>query len=84
MMAYSASRLDRRTLLTGLVVGPLAVGFFNDSLFAGRNLAFACALLPLLIGVPGLTLLRYTQREYSKALAGPYNGLSLTQQPGGN
>ena len=69
-------------MLTGLVVGPLAVGFFNDALFAGGNIALACALLPLIIGVPGLALLRRTQREYRKALAGPYNGAPLTRQPG--
>ncbi len=71
-------------MLTGLVVGPLGVGFFNDALFAGSNIALACALVPLIIGVPGLALLRYTQGEYRKALAGPYNGASSAQQPGSN
>ena len=69
-------------MLTGLVVGPLAVGFFNDRLFAGSNIALACALLPLIVGVPGLALLRYTQRAYSKAVAGQYNEAALTQQTG--
>ncbi len=66
-------------MLTGLVVGPLAVGFFNDALFAGDNIALACALVPLIIGVPGLALLRCTRREYRKTLAGPYNGAPSAQ-----
>lgn len=69
-------------MLTGLVVGPLAVGLLNDRLFAGSNIALACALLPLIVGVPGLALLRYAQRAYSKALAGQYNEAALSQQTG--
>ena len=69
-------------MLTGLVVGPLAVGFFNDALFGGSNIALACALLPLIVGVPGLALLRYMQRAYSKAVTGPYNAVVTTHQPG--
>ncbi len=69
-------------MLTGLVVGPLAVGFFNDALFAGSNIALACALVPLLVGLPGLVLLRHMRREYGKALSGPYNNATFTQQPG--
>jgi MFS family permease len=51
-------------MLTGLVVGPLAVGLFNDLLFAGESLNLACALVPVIVGLPGLALLRYTQRHY--------------------
>lgn len=60
-------------MLAGLVIGPLAVGLFNDVLFAGGNIALACSLVPLVTGIPGLALLGYTRREYSKAVAGPYN-----------
>lgn len=52
-------------MLVGLVVGPLAVGLLNDQLFAGQRLDLACALVPLLVGLPGLALLRYTQRHYA-------------------
>lgn len=52
-------------MLTGLVVGPLAVGVFNDQLFAGQRLDLACALVPLVVGVPGLLLLRYARRHYA-------------------
>ncbi|MEO8224057.1 MAG: MFS transporter [Gammaproteobacteria bacterium] len=51
-------------MLTGLVVGPLAVGLFNDQLFGGANLARACALVPLVVGLPGLLLLASARRHY--------------------
>jgi MFS family permease len=55
-------------MLAGLVVGPLAVGLFNDQLFAGARLAAACALVPLVVGVPGLVLLPYARRRYAAEL----------------
>jgi MFS family permease len=57
-------------MLTGLVVGPLAVGLFNDQLFAGQRLDLACALVPVLVGLPGLALLRYARRHYVAATTG--------------
>jgi MFS family permease len=54
-------------MLAGLVVGPLAVGLFNDQLFAGQRLDLACALVPAVVGIPGLFLLRYTRRQYVRA-----------------
>lgn len=52
-------------MLAGLVVGPLAVGLVNDQLFDGQRLDLACALVPLVVGVPGLLLLRYARRHYA-------------------
>ena len=57
-------------MLTGLVVGPLAVGLFNDQLFAGQRLDLACALVPVILAVPGLALLRYARRHYAAATTG--------------
>jgi MFS family permease len=54
-------------MLTGLVIGPLAVGLFNDQLFAGQRLDLACALVPVIVGVPGLALLAYTRRQFGVA-----------------
>lgn len=51
-------------MLVGLVVGPLAVGLLNDQLFSGERLYLACALVPAVVGLPGLALIRYTQRHY--------------------
>jgi MFS family permease len=51
-------------MLTGLVVGPLAVGLFNDQFFAGARLAAACALVPACVGLPGLLLLPAARRHY--------------------
>jgi len=53
-------------MLVGLVVGPLAVGLFNDQLFAGDRLDLACALVPVIVGVPGIALLGYTRRHYAR------------------
>lgn len=52
-------------MLSGLVVGPLAVGVLNDQLFTGQRLDLACALVPLIVGLPGLALIRYTRRHYA-------------------
>jgi MFS family permease len=57
-------------MLTGLVVGPLAVGVLNDGLFAGQRLDLACALVPVIVGLPGLALLGFTRRHYVAATAG--------------
>jgi MFS family permease len=57
-------------MLTGLVVGPLAVGLLNDLLFAGQRLDLACALVPVIVGLPGLGLLGFTRRHYVAAAAG--------------
>ncbi len=57
-------------MLTGLVVGPLAVGLLNDLLFAGQRLDLACALVPVIVGLPGLALLGFTRRHYVAAAAG--------------
>ena len=57
-------------MLTGLVVGPLAVGLLNDLLFAGQRLDLACALVPVVVGLPGLALLGFTRRHYVAAAAG--------------
>jgi MFS family permease len=70
-------------MLAGLVIGPLAVGLFNDALFAGSNIALACSLVPLVAGIPGLALLGYTRREYRKAVAGPYNA-GVGSRPSGS
>jgi len=52
-------------MLAGLVIGPLAVGVFNDQLFAGGRLDLACALVPVIVGAPGLLLLGYLRRHYA-------------------
>jgi MFS family permease len=56
-------------MLTGLVVGPLAVGLLNDQLFAGQRLDLACALVPVIAGLPGLALLHTTRRHYAAAVS---------------
>jgi MFS family permease len=52
-------------MLSGLVAGPLAVGVFNDQLFTGQRLDLACALVPVIVGLPGLALVRFTRRHYT-------------------
>ena len=52
-------------MLSGLVVGPLAVGVLNDQLFTGQRLDLACALVPVIVGVPGLALLGSARRHYA-------------------
>jgi MFS family permease len=58
-------------MLVGLVVGPLAVGLFNDELFAAQRLDLACALVPVVVGIPGVALLGYTRRHYAREIAAP-------------
>jgi hypothetical protein len=49
-------------MLTGLVVGPLAVGLVNDLAFAGNALGIACAVVAAAVGLPGLLLLAPARR----------------------
>ena len=51
-------------MLTGLVVGPLAVGVFNDQFFDGAQLQYACALVALAAGLPGIALVPAARRAF--------------------
>jgi hypothetical protein len=42
------------------------VGLFNDQLFAGERLNLACALVPVVVGVPGLALFGYARCHYAR------------------
>lgn len=52
-------------MLVGLVVGPLAVGLLTDHVFGPAGLRYAAALVPALVGLPGLALMAYVTRAYS-------------------
>lgn len=64
-------------MLAGLVIGPLAVGLLNDQWFGGARLSAACALVPLLVGIPGALLLPYARRQYGLALSRPAAGSTI-------
>lgn len=55
-------------MLTGLVLGPLAVGLLNDQVFGGSGLRYATALVPLAVGIPGLVIVRTCRRQYDEEL----------------
>lgn len=53
-------------MLVGLVVGPLAVGLLTDNIFGADGIRYACMLVPLAVGLPGLALLGFMRRTYSE------------------
>lgn len=55
-------------MLTGLVVGPLAVGLLTDGMFGAEHLRYAVALVPVLVGLPGLALIPFVGRAYRREL----------------
>lgn len=55
-------------MLVGLVVGPLAVGLLADHWFGPAGLRYAAALVPALVGVPGLALATAVARAYGAEL----------------
>jgi MFS family permease len=55
-------------MLVGLVVGPLAVGLLADHWFGPAGLRYAAALVPALVGIPGLALTATVGRAYTAEL----------------
>ena len=45
-------------MLTGLVIGPLAVGLLTDLVFGEAGLRYAAALVPAIVGMKALKWLR--------------------------
>lgn len=61
-------------MLVGLVVGPLAVGLLTDQVFGPAGLRYAAALVPALVGVPGLALMACVARTYSVEFVRQHGG----------
>ena len=51
-------------MLVGLVVGPLTVGVLTDNVLGGEGIRYACALVPIVFGLPGLALVGFMRRRY--------------------
>jgi MFS family permease len=54
------------TSLTGLVVGPMAVGLLTDNVFGEAGIRYAAALVPALFGLPVLALAGFARRRYQQ------------------
>ncbi|MAF82786.1 MAG: MFS transporter [Gammaproteobacteria bacterium] len=54
--------------ITGLLIGPTAIGLLNDYVFGENGIRYSAALVPLLIGLPVMATIRATRREYLKEL----------------
>ncbi len=54
------------TSLTGLVVGPPAVGLLTDYVVGTENIRYAAATVPVIFGAPVLLLLPFAQRRYAE------------------
>jgi MFS family permease len=52
------------TSLTGMLVGPVAVGLFTDNIFGETGIRYSAALVPALFGLPVLLFAGFTRRRY--------------------
>ncbi len=50
--------------MAGLFIGPPMIGWLSDNVFGNENLRYACAMLPILFGLPILALSPWTRRWY--------------------
>ncbi|MCG8503117.1 MAG: MFS transporter [Sphingomonadales bacterium] len=50
--------------LTGLLIGPPAVGWLNDNVFTPETIRYSMALLPFVFGLPVMLLAPITRRLY--------------------
>ena len=53
------------TSLTGLLVGPVAVGLLTDNVFGADGIQYAAALVPAMFGLPVLLLSGFARRRYA-------------------
>ncbi|MCG8443576.1 MAG: MFS transporter [Caulobacterales bacterium] len=54
--------------LTGLIIGPVGVGYLSDLVFGEENLRYAMAVMPLITGVAPLAFLPWARRLYGREL----------------
>jgi MFS family permease len=52
------------TSLTGMLVGPVAVGLLTDNVFGEAGIRYAAALVPALFGLPALLFAGFARRRY--------------------
>ena len=50
--------------VTGLLIGPMAIGLLNDFVFGENGIRYSAAAVPLLIGLPVMLTIRRTRCEY--------------------
>ena len=55
--------------ITGLVLGPMTVGLLNDWVVGEENARYSVALVPLIFGLPALTLARWILKSYRAKIA---------------
>jgi len=56
--------------VTGLMLGPTAVGLLNDNVTGVEGIKYSVALVPAVFGIPVLLTLRATLRRYRQRIAG--------------
>jgi MFS family permease len=57
------------TSLSGMLIGPVAVGLLTDAVFGEAGIRYSAALVPALFGLPVLALAGFTRRRYRDELA---------------
>jgi MFS family permease len=70
------------TSLTGLVVGPVAVGLLTDNVFGESGIRYAAAAVPAIFGLPVLAFWGFARRRYAQECASVFGeGQASTTGP---
>jgi hypothetical protein len=54
--------------ITGLLLGPTAIGILNDYVFGVEGVRYSMALVPFILGVPVLLMIPFMRKLYLKEL----------------
>ena len=54
--------------ITGLLLGPTSVGLLNDFVFEADNVRYSMSTIPLIFGIPVLTMIPFMRRSYLKEI----------------
>ena len=54
--------------ISGLLLGPTAVGLLNDYVFGVDGVRYSMSLVPLVFGVPVLFMIPFMRRYYLKEI----------------
>ena len=54
------------TSLSGMLIGPVAVGLLTDNVFGEAGIHYAAALVPALVGLPVVAMTGFTRKRYAQ------------------
>ena len=65
------------TSLSGMLIGPVAVGLLTDNVFGEAGIRYAAATVPAVIGLPVLAFWGFARRRYAQECEAMFDGVSV-------